>query len=117
MTKNERKASKNTLAISGSLIGLLSLFMVASSAFAGSGEATFKSVCKVCHAAGVMGAPKPGNANDWKPRLEKGIDAVHNNAIKGFKGKKGVMPAKGGRSSLSDDDVKAAIAYMIKGVQ
>ena len=110
MTKTVRKT---TLAISAAL----SLFMVGSSAMASDGEATFKSVCKVCHAAGVMGAPKPGVAADWAPRLEKGIAAVEENAIKGFKGAKGVMPPKGGRSSLSDDEVKAAVAFMVQGAK
>jgi len=115
MTKYERNTQKTIKAISKTVVGILSLFTVATSAFAASGEATFKSVCKVCHASGVMGAPKMGSSADWSPRVAKGMDVLEENAIKGFKGKKGMMPAKGGRSSLSDDEVKAAVAYMVNG--
>ena len=103
------------MAISKSIIGILSLFAVATSVFAASGEATFKPVCKACHASGVMGAPKYGNSEDQSPRVAQGMNVLEENAIKGFKEKKGIMPAKGGRSSLSDDEVKAAVAYMVNG--
>jgi len=66
-------------------------------------------VCAACHGAGLMGSPKIGNAKDWAPRIDKGIDTLYNHAINGFN----AMPAKGGRADLSDDQIKAAVDYMV----
>jgi cytochrome c5 len=76
------------------------------------GEALYKQTCMACHAAGVAGAPKLGDKAAWAPRIAQGNDTLHTHAIKGFQGKKGVMPPKGG-SSASYDDVKAAVDYMV----
>jgi cytochrome c5 len=83
-----------------------------STAFA-DGKSTYNKTCKMCHASGIAGAPKLGIAADWAERSKKGIDALAQNAIKGFKGSKGMMPPKGGNSKLSDADVKAAVQYML----
>ena len=77
------------------------------------GEATYKTACAACHAAGVAGAPKLGDKADWGPRIAQGMDTLHTHALKGFQGKKGVMPAKGGNASLADADVKASVDYMV----
>jgi len=79
---------------------------------AADGKATYDKACFVCHAAGVAGAPKFGDKAAWGPRIAQGMDTLHTHALKGFQGKKGMMPAKGGNASLSDDDVKAAVDYM-----
>jgi cytochrome c5 len=68
--------------------------------------------CAMCHAAGVAGAPKPGDKADWAPRIAQGKDTLYKHAMEGFTGSKGVMPARGGATTLSDDDVKAAVDYM-----
>ena len=73
-----------------------------------SGEDVYKSTCIACHGTGVSGAPKFGNKADWAPHLARGIAALYNSALKG----KGPMPAKGGNTSLSDAEVKAAVDYM-----
>lgn len=65
-------------------------------------------VCKGCHEVGVLGAPKLGNAKDWKPRLAKGEDALVQSALKGI----GNMPPKGGHPSLTEAELRAAIRYM-----
>ncbi|AFJ02267.1 Cytochrome c5 [Methylophaga frappieri] len=75
----------------------------------GPGMDVYNSVCMACHAAGVLEAPKLGSADDWAPRIEKGIDTLYDHAINGFN----MMPAKGGNGALSDDDVKAAVDYMV----
>jgi cytochrome c5 len=41
------------------------------------------------------------------------MEALNKNAIDGFTGETGMMPAKGGFSTLSDDEVKAAVEYMV----
>lgn len=92
---------------------LVALPLTASTAFASAGEAAYNKTCKMCHARGMAGAPKVGDAAAWKDRIAKGMDTLHTHAIKGFKGK-GMMPPKGGNSKLSDDDVKAAVDYMVE---
>jgi cytochrome c5 len=76
------------------------------------GKATFNKTCAVCHAAGVAGAPKPGDKADWGPRIAQGMDVLNKHAIEGFTGAKGQMPPKGG-STAPDDEVKAAVQYMV----
>ncbi len=73
------------------------------------GKAVFNGNCQACHATGAAGAPKLGDKAAWGPRISKGIAALQMSAIKG----KNVMPAKGGNLSLSDNDVKAAVDYMV----
>lgn len=90
------------------------MFMAVSSAGFADGKATYDSSCAACHAQGVAGAPKLGDADSWKDRIAKGNDKLYENAIKGFKGEKGLMPPKGGFANLSDDEVKAAVDYMVK---
>jgi cytochrome c5 len=74
----------------------------------GAGEALYKQACVACHAAGVAGAPKLGDKAAWAPRLQQGLPALVQSAIKG----KGAMPPKGG-SSASDQDLRAAVEYMV----
>jgi cytochrome c5 len=76
------------------------------------GKAAFGKACALCHAAGVGGAPKPGDKNDWAPRIAQGTEVLYKHAIEGYNGAKGAMPPKGG-SSLSDADVKAVVDYMV----
>jgi len=77
------------------------------------GEAVFKNACIACHGAGVAGAPKIGDKAAWADRVAKGLDTLQDHALHGFKGNSGFMPPKGGRMDLSDEDVKAAVAYMV----
>jgi len=83
------------------------------SAQAANGKGTYDKACMACHAAGVAGAPKLGDKAAWGPRIAQGNDTLYTHAIKGFQGKKGFMPAKGGNAALSDADVKAAVDYMV----
>jgi cytochrome c5 len=77
-----------------------------------SGADIYAKSCVACHTSGVLGAPKLQDAADWAPRLEKGFDAIWQSAIKGIN----AMPPMGTCSSCSDDDIKAAIEYMIEGL-
>ncbi|RKR70416.1 cytochrome c5 [Acidovorax sp. 94] len=76
------------------------------------GKSVFGKTCAMCHAAGVAGAPKPGDKADWGPRIAQGKDTMYKHAIEGFTGAKGMMPAKGGSANLTDAEVKAAVDYM-----
>ncbi|MGV3492972.1 MAG: c-type cytochrome [Ramlibacter sp.] len=80
---------------------------------AAGGQDTYAKACVACHGAGVAGAPKLGDKADWGPRIAQGKDTLYTHAIQGFTGAKGMMPPKGGMTSLSDDEVKAAVDYMV----
>jgi cytochrome c5 len=82
-------------------------------AMASDGQAVYESTCKMCHGAGLMGAPKFGDKADWGTRMAQGIDTLKDHAVKGFKGSKGMMPPKGGKSGLSNEEVHAAVSYMV----
>ncbi|TAM43560.1 MAG: cytochrome c5 family protein [Gammaproteobacteria bacterium] len=89
------------------------LIPAANAAGADAGKKTYDTACAACHGAGVAGAPKLGDKADWGARLAQGNDTLYTHAIKGFQGKKGFMPAKGGNAALKDDDVKAAVDFMV----
>lgn len=78
------------------------------------GETVYRQYCTLCHETGVSGAPVMGDQAEWKSRSDTGPDQVIANALKGFTGSKGVMPAKGGFSHLSDQDVTMAVEYMME---
>ena len=69
----------------------------------------YASACFSCHATGAAGAPKLGVAGDWTARLEQGTEVLYKHSIEGFN----AMPAKGGFVNLSDEQVRAAVDYML----
>jgi cytochrome c5 len=73
------------------------------------GEQLVRERCQDCHAAGKDGAPRIGDMEAWKPRLQAGVDPLVKSAIRGHK----AMPARGGMASLSDADMKAAVVFMV----
>ena len=75
------------------------------------GEQVYNQFCFACHAAGVSGAPKKGNASDWAPHLAKGNDAIWKSVMNGLN----AMPPKGTCMNCSDDELKEAVSYMSKG--
>lgn len=77
------------------------------------GEDVFRKACRACHEMGIAGAPKLGDASDWGPRIAQGMDVLYRHSLQGFTGKKGVMLPKGGFTTLSDDEVTAAVDYMV----
>lgn len=85
-------------------------------ASADTGKNVFNSACIACHGAGIAGAPKMGDKAAWTARVAQGNAVLYEHAIKGFQGKAGVMPPKGG-AAVSDADVKAAVDYMVASVK
>lgn len=77
-----------------------------------SGEQVYNTYCTACHTSGVMGAPKQNNADDWQPRLDQGMETVLKHAVDGFN----AMPPKGTCSDCSEDEIQAAIDFMIKEI-
>ena len=72
-------------------------------------EMIYNNVCAACHAAAILGAPKPGSP-ELAARAEKGMDLVMQNALNGLN----AMPPKGGRPDLSDEQIRVAIEFMLK---
>jgi cytochrome c5 len=85
-------------------------------ASADTGKKAYDTACFACHGAGIAGAPKFGDKAAWSARIGQGSSVLYEHAIKGFQGKAGVMPPKGG-SALPDADVKAAVDYMVAAVK
>lgn len=70
--------------------------------------------CAPCHASGIAGAPTVGNKSTWQNRTGKSTAVLIENAIKGFQGKSGFMPAKGGNSALTDEEISSAVMYILE---
>ena len=77
------------------------------------GQQLYQKSCQACHAAGIANAPKLGDKAAWEPRIALGMDALLATAIKG----KNAMPPKGTCMSCSEDDLRAAIEYMVSQSQ
>jgi cytochrome c5 len=74
------------------------------------GEEVFKAQCATCHAAGLAGAPKLGDAAVWGPRIKTGYETLLNSALKG----KNAMGAQGG-GNFDDYEIARAVVYMANG--
>ncbi|MDH5184411.1 MAG: c-type cytochrome [Gammaproteobacteria bacterium] len=95
---------KIIVAVALTLVGMNSAFADA--------KANYQAACFACHGTGAAGAPLVGKKDAWTARIAQGNATMYDHAIKGFQGKTGFMPAKGG-SQLSDADVKAVVDYMV----
>jgi len=82
----------------------------ATAAQAADGQTVYNQNCGACHNAMK---PKLGDKDAWAPLIKEGIDALVATTIKG----KGAMPPRGGKPNLSDDDIKAAVEYMVSKAQ
>ncbi|MBF0657329.1 c-type cytochrome [Psychrobacter sp. NG25] len=78
---------------------------------ADAGAKLYESNCQVCHAAGLLDAPKYGDKAAWAARLTKGKDTLHMHSAKGFN----KMPAQV-TDKVSEAQVYAAVDYMIAAV-
>ena len=83
--------------------------VVASAAELAIGEKVYGTTCVSCHGAAVLGAPKLGDKPSWAPRIGKGVDALYKSAMEGVK----MMPPRGGNAALKDEELKAAVDYMV----
>jgi cytochrome c5 len=81
------------------------------------GKEVWAATCQPCHGTGLGGAPLIGDKTRWAPRIAQGLDTLYGHALKGFTGKQGEMPARGGNDKLSDDAVKAAVSFMVSQSQ
>jgi cytochrome c5 len=70
----------------------------------------YGAVCAACHDTGAADAPLKGDEGVWADRLGQGLDTVVQHAIEGI----GAMPARGGDTSLSDEEVRATVVYLLQ---
>lgn len=83
-----------------------------------SGWKIWLGTCRACHANLLSDAPQVRSPRAWSPRLEKSLTTLYSHALEGFTGPSGTeMPARGGNRNLTDDEVKAAVDYMISLVK
>lgn len=88
---------------------------VAASSGPRSGEEVYNAACMACHATGAGGAPLYGDVAAWADRIAKGSDVLYASGINGIAGTG--MIAKGGCMTCSDEEVSAAVDYMVAGSQ
>ena len=81
------------------------------------GKSVFSKTCALCHAVGAAGAPKPGNKDEWGPRIAQGKDVLYKHALEGYTGTAGAMPKKGGRTDLTDELIKQGVDYIVSKAQ
>nr|WP_312477354.1 c-type cytochrome [Achromobacter ruhlandii] len=73
------------------------------------GDAIYTASCSACHGTGAAGAPKLGDKAAWQLRLSQGQATLYEHAIKGLR----AMPARGACTDCSDDELKAAVDYLV----
>ena len=88
---------------------------VAASSGPRSGEEVYNSACMACHTTGAGGAPVLGDATAWADRIAKGTEALYASGVNGVPGTG--MIAKGGCMNCSDEEIHAAVDYMVAGSQ
>ena len=80
-----------------------------------SGEDVYNGACMACHATGAAGAPMLGDADAWAPRVAKGMEALYSSGVNGVAGTS--MIARGGCGDCSDEEIHAAVDYMVNNSQ
>jgi cytochrome c5 len=98
--------------VAAGLLAALSMSL-SSVAVAADGKAVYESTCVACHASGVANAPKLGDKAAWGPRVATGKAAL----VSSVKTGKGAMPPKAGNAKLTDEEIAAAVDYMLASVK
>ena len=88
---------------------------VAASSGPRSGEEVYNAACMACHTTGAGGAPVLGDVAAWADRIAKGPEALYDSGVNGVPGTG--MIAKGGCMACSDEEVNAAVDFMVAGSQ
>ena len=87
-------------------------------AFEGSLDADmiYNNVCTACHTSGVAGSPRLVRS-EWTERLAQGNDVLIQHAIEGYQGSAGLMPARGGKMDLTDEQVQVTVQWMLDNLE
>ncbi|UCE32931.1 MAG: c-type cytochrome [Burkholderiales bacterium] len=110
MRSRARFAARAALVAALAVLGWLAATPARTQTGTPGGQQVYESACVGCHATGVAGAPRFGDAAQWAVRLAAGHEQVYRNAIAGTE--RG-MPPKGGRTDLSDAAIRSAVDYML----
>ena len=105
--KTEVSETAQALAVAQRIQKVGAIQLGSASHEAKSGEDVFKGRCSACHAAGMLGSPKFGDAAAWGPRIKAGFDSLWNSALHG---KGNMTPQSGG--DLSDFEIARGVVYM-----
>ncbi|MCZ6618124.1 MAG: c-type cytochrome [Gammaproteobacteria bacterium] len=73
------------------------------------GEQVYSQFCFACHTTGISESPIFGDVQAWAPRIAKGVDVLWENTTGGL----GLMPIRGTCMNCSDDELRAAMDYII----
>lgn len=74
------------------------------------GQQVYETKCKTCHEPGLLNAPKLGDTAAWQPRIAQDKELLYKHSIEGLN----AMPPKGGFTDVPDEDIKAAVDYMVE---
>lgn len=79
------------------------------------GRSVWLGTCEGCHGYGIAGAPLATDPAQWEDRVAQGKETLYSHALEGFFGPGStMMPARGGNDALSDEEVTAAVDYMVR---
>jgi cytochrome c5 len=73
------------------------------------GKETYEAACASCHNPGESDAPSIGDQTEWSGRSDLWTAVLAEHASAGYL----KMPEKGGHSELSEEQVSAALEYML----
>jgi len=74
------------------------------------GQEVYQTACASCHEGGEGDAPVTGDRDAWSGRSDLWTAVLSEHAAAGYFD----MPGKGGHGELSDDEVSAAVEYMLQ---
>jgi cytochrome c5 len=109
----KRPAQKLTNPLPNIIVFSLVISFCSTSLAATDGKSIYDNNCKSCHEQGIGGAPTLSDKKEWQGRQEKGIDGMVEIVINGVQGYGGSMPPRGGNPNLTDEQIKAAVVYMV----
>ncbi len=76
-------------------------------------EEIYNGVCQACHTTGAASSPMISDPSAWTDRVSQGMDTLVAHAINGYN----LMPAKGGMPSLTDEQVRITVEWMVEQIQ